>query len=66
VTLVTLGTDGRMVLLTVLWAVGVPLEPVLGWGALALIVVYAAESASAWLTWARGRRAQPVAGKVAT
>ena len=57
VTPVTLGVDGRIVVLTLLWAASVPLAPVLAWGALALFVLYAAESAVGWRAW---MRAQPV------
>jgi phosphatidylglycerophosphate synthase len=53
VTLVTLGVDGRMLLLVVVWAVGGPVQDLLGWGALVLIAVYAVESALGWRAWAR-------------
>jgi len=53
VTGATLGVDGRMLALVVLAAFGVPMQPVLGWAALLLIAVYAAESARAWRTWLR-------------
>jgi phosphatidylglycerophosphate synthase len=53
VTLVTLGVDGRMLLLVVVWALGGPVQAVLAWAALVLIVVYAVESALGWRTWAR-------------
>lgn len=55
VTTATLGVDGRMVALVVLVALGVPTQPVLGWAALLLILVYAAESARAWRTWLRAQ-----------
>ncbi len=57
VTTVTLGVEGRWVLLVLVGVLGGPIPEVLGWGALGLIVVYAAESASGWLAWSRGRRA---------
>ncbi|WP_457252527.1 DUF5941 domain-containing protein [Pedococcus sp. P5_B7] len=53
VTLVTLGVDGRMLLLVLVWAAGGPVQAVLAWGALALIAVYAVESALGWRAWAR-------------
>jgi phosphatidylglycerophosphate synthase len=53
VTLVSLGVDGRLLLLVVGWAVGGPLQALLGWGALALILLYSVESALGWRTWAR-------------
>jgi phosphatidylglycerophosphate synthase len=53
VTLVTLGVDGRMLVLVVVWALGGPIEALLSWGALLLIAVYAVESALGWRTWAR-------------
>lgn len=55
----TLGVDGRVILLTVLWAASVPLGPVLAWGALALFLVYAAESALGWRAWVRGADGTP-------
>jgi phosphatidylglycerophosphate synthase len=57
VTPVTLGVDGRIVVLTLLWAASVPLAPVLAWSALVLFLLYAAESATGWRAWVR---AQPV------
>ena len=57
VTPATLGVDGRIVVLTLLWAASVPLAPVLAWSALALFLLYAAESAVGWRSWVR---AQPV------
>jgi phosphatidylglycerophosphate synthase len=53
VTLATLGVDGRMLLLVVVWALGGPVQALLGWGALVLIAVYAVESALGWRAWAR-------------
>ena len=53
VTLATLGVDGRLLLLVVVWAVGGPVQALLGWGALVLIAVYAVESALGWRAWAR-------------
>jgi hypothetical protein len=65
VTLGTLGTDGRLVALALLWALGGPVGSVLPWAALALFVVYAVESALGWRGWARGQRAaQPSSGEV--
>jgi phosphatidylglycerophosphate synthase len=55
VTAVTLGVDGRVVALVVVWALGWPVASVLSWGALVLIVVYAVESAMGWRTWARAQ-----------
>jgi hypothetical protein len=63
VTLVTLGTDGRVVALAVLWALGAPLGSILPWAALALFVLYAVESALGWQAWARGQRAAAQASR---
>jgi len=57
VTLATLGVDGRMLALTLVWAFGGPVGSVLAWGALVLFVVYAVESALGWRAWARGQAA---------
>lgn len=45
---VTLGSIGRIVLLGVATAAGWPIGAVLGWGALVLIILYAAEAAHDW------------------
>jgi phosphatidylglycerophosphate synthase len=55
----TLGVDGRVILLTLLWAGWVPLSPVLAWGGLALFLVYAAESALGWRAWVRAADGAP-------
>lgn len=60
VTAVTLGVDGRLLVLALLGALGGPVQPVLAWGALLLFAVYAAESAGGWRRWVRsGGRAAP-------
>jgi hypothetical protein len=58
VTTATLGVDGRLVALALLAALGAPMGPVLAWAALALIVVYAAESGRGWRTWLRAQSAR--------
>ena len=58
VTTVTLGVDGRLVALAVLAALGAPMAPVLAWAALALIVVYGAESGRGWREWLRAQSAR--------
>jgi len=65
VTLVTLGVDGRMLLLVLVWAAGGPVQAVLGWGALALIAVYAVESALGWRAWARTEAGPVTSGEEA-
>jgi hypothetical protein len=66
VTVVTLGTDGRMLVLALLWVMGGSVAAILSWGALLLIAVYAVESALGWRAWARGqdavRRAREAVG----
>jgi len=52
VTLVTLGVDGRWVLLALVAALGGPVGALLGWAALVLFVLYAVESAIGWRRWA--------------
>jgi hypothetical protein len=59
VTAVTLGVDGRCLVLAIVAVLGGPVEGVLGWGALVLFVVYAAESVTGW------RRAAHPAGTAA-
>ena len=55
------------VVLAVLWALDGPVGSVLAWGALVLAVLYVAESARGWQSWARARRAASMAptGRVA-
>ena len=55
VTAVTLGVDGRWLMLALLGALGGPVQPVLAWGALLLFAVYAAESATGWREWVRSQ-----------
>lgn len=45
---VTLGSIGRIVLLAVVLAAGWPVAELMAWGALALIILYAAEAALDW------------------
>ena len=53
ITAVTLGVDGRILLLVLVAWLAPPAVPwLLGLGALALITVYAVESARAWRAWA--------------
>lgn len=52
---VTLGFDGRIVVLGLVWAAGGPVAGVLAWGALLLAVVFVAESAHGWYAWASER-----------
>jgi phosphatidylglycerophosphate synthase len=52
VTAVTLGVDGRWVALALVAALGGPLQAVLVWGAVAMFLVYAVESARGWRAWA--------------
>lgn len=66
VTLVTLGTDGRMLLLVVAWALGGPVQALLAWGALALIIGYAVESALGWRAWARAEAGPVTTGEEVT
>lgn len=54
----TLGIDGRVLALVLVWAFGGPVASVLEWAALVLFVVYAVESALGWQAWARGRAAE--------
>jgi phosphatidylglycerophosphate synthase len=55
----TLGIDGRVIVLTLLWAASVPLSPLLAWGGLVLFLVYAAESALGWRAWVRAADGAP-------
>uniref|UniRef100_UPI003221A56A CDP-alcohol phosphatidyltransferase family protein n=1 Tax=Intrasporangium sp. TaxID=1925024 RepID=UPI003221A56A len=55
----TLGAIGRIVLLLVAVVAGWPLAAILAWGALGLIVLYAAEAAHDWTVTARPSRAEP-------
>jgi hypothetical protein len=52
VTAVTLGVDGRWVALALVATLGGPLQAVLVWGAVAMFLVYAVESARGWRAWA--------------
>jgi hypothetical protein len=58
----TLGDEAPMVALGPLAALGAPMQPVLGWGALLLILVYVAESARAWRSWLRAEHQRPLPG----
>lgn len=60
-TAATLGVDGRLVVLSVVAALGGPVRGLLAWGALVLFVVYAVESARGWRAWVRGEAPEPSA-----
>ncbi|WP_406831858.1 DUF5941 domain-containing protein [Pedococcus sp. KACC 23699] len=51
VTAVTLGVDGRWVLLAFLVATGASMQSALAWAAVLLTLVYGAESAAHWRAW---------------
>lgn len=48
VAVATLGSDGRMLLLGLWWAIGLPMAPLLAIGALAFFAVWAGESGYSW------------------
>ena len=52
----TLGAEGRMLLVTVGWAVGAPIEVLLGVGSAVLLVIWVGESGYSWRSLAAGHR----------